>query len=296
MIFQRSGSSPTTFVPSNATAYTVGTIYGDGKLAANIASSSLTTATISGLTANTQYSYTIVPYSWDGTNATTYNYYTSTNNTATATTSALTTPSAPTITGITAGNRQLSVAFTAPGSNGGSAITNFKYSIDGGSTFTAVSPSQTTSPIVISGLTNGTTYQVQIRAVNAQGDGTASNTLSGTPALTYCTSTGTSSASSTYFTSFSTTGGSTNITNNSSGYSSNGYGNFSGSQNVSQLQGNSVSYSTTIFGVSGLVGVGIWVDWNQNGVFTDAGESVYNTNGSYTSTSPLAVSQYLIQL
>lgn len=96
----------------------------------------------------------------------------------------LTTPSAPTITGITPGNGQLSVAFTAPSSNGGSALTNYKYSTDGGSTFTAVSPAATTSPIIITGLTNGTSYNVQIRAVNAQGDGTATATTAATPYTT----------------------------------------------------------------------------------------------------------------
>lgn len=42
-----------------------------------------------------------------------------------------TAPTAPTITTITPGNGQLSVAFTA-GSDGGSAITNYKYSTNGG--------------------------------------------------------------------------------------------------------------------------------------------------------------------
>ncbi|MHB9119156.1 MAG: beta strand repeat-containing protein, partial [Burkholderiales bacterium] len=50
-----------------------------------------------------------------------------------------------------------------------------------GSTFTAVSPASTASPIVITGLTNGTTYSVQIKAVNANGDGTATATTTGTP-------------------------------------------------------------------------------------------------------------------
>ncbi len=89
-------------------------------------------------------------------------------------------PSAPTITAITAGNAQLSVAFTA-GAAGSSAITNFKYSTDGGSNFTACSPTQTTSPIVITGLGNGTTYNVQIKAVSAYSDGTATASTSATP-------------------------------------------------------------------------------------------------------------------
>ncbi len=94
-----------------------------------------------------------------------------------------TAPAAPTITGITPGDQQLSVAFTA-GSTGGSAITNYKYSTDGGSNFTDVSPAATTSPILITGLTNGTAYNLQIKAVNAIGDGTATASTSGTPRTT----------------------------------------------------------------------------------------------------------------
>ncbi|MCX6876839.1 MAG: fibronectin type III domain-containing protein, partial [Verrucomicrobia bacterium] len=93
-----------------------------------------------------------------------------------------TTASAPTITGITPGDGTLSVDFTAPGSDGGSAITNYMVSTDDGATFTAVSPAATTSPILISGLTNGTTYQVKILAVNSVGDGAASDSVPGTPA------------------------------------------------------------------------------------------------------------------
>lgn len=104
------------------------------------------------------------------------------SGTATASTAATpyTNPAAPTINSITAGNTQLSVAFTA-GNNGGSTITNYKYSTNGGSSFTACSPSQTTSPILINGLTNGTSYDIQILAVNIAGDGTASTTTSATP-------------------------------------------------------------------------------------------------------------------
>ena len=91
-----------------------------------------------------------------------------------------TAPSAPTINSIISGNGQLSVAFTA-GANGGSAITNYNYSTDGGSNFTACSPVQTTSPIVITGLTNGTSYDVQIKAVNAIGIGTATSSTAAIP-------------------------------------------------------------------------------------------------------------------
>lgn len=86
---------------------------------------------------------------------------------------------APTIGSITAGNAQLSVPFTAPSSNGGGVITNYKYSTDNGSTW--VSAASTTSPIVITGLTNGTAYNVKLLAVNSAGDGTASAGASATP-------------------------------------------------------------------------------------------------------------------
>lgn len=95
----------------------------------------------------------------------------------------ITAPGAPSITAITPGNGQLSVAFTAPSSNGGATITNYQYSVDG-STYTAVSPAQTTSPIVITGLTNGTSYPVTLKAVNSAGAGTASSSVNATPRTT----------------------------------------------------------------------------------------------------------------
>lgn len=90
-------------------------------------------------------------------------------------------PGAPVISAITAGNGQLSVAFTAPGSDGGAAITNYDYSIDDGVTWVTPSTPSTSSPIVIIGLENATSYQVKIRARNSVGGGTGSNSVSGTP-------------------------------------------------------------------------------------------------------------------
>lgn len=105
------------------------------------------------------------------------------NDTATLTTQPGTTPSAPTITASTAGNTQLSIAFTAPSSNGGRTITGYEYSINGGSSWAATNAG-TTSPRLITGLTNGTNYTVLLRAVNAFGGGTASNSFNDTATLT----------------------------------------------------------------------------------------------------------------
>ena len=88
-------------------------------------------------------------------------------------------PDAPTSLSATAGNGEVSIAFTA-GSNGNSAITNYKYSTNGTS-YTALSPADTTSPVTISGLTNGTSYTIYLKAVNAIGDSVASSSVSSTP-------------------------------------------------------------------------------------------------------------------
>ena len=96
-------------------------------------------------------------------------------------------PSRPT-TAITAtaGDGSASVAFT-PGSNGGSAITNYKYSINGGATYIALSPASATSPITIPGLTNGVLTTIYLKAVNANGDSTSARTITVTPASTTTT-------------------------------------------------------------------------------------------------------------
>ena len=89
-----------------------------------------------------------------------------------------TVPSAPTLVSIAPTDSELDVSFTA-GSSGSSAITAYQYSLDGGSTW--LTATGTSSPIAITGLTNGVSYTVILRAVNSVGAGAASSSLSGTP-------------------------------------------------------------------------------------------------------------------
>jgi hypothetical protein len=90
-------------------------------------------------------------------------------NTLTVNSSA-TVPGAPTIGTATAGNGQAVVSFTAPASNGGSPITSYSAtSSPGGFTGTG-----TTSPITVTGLSNGTGYTFTVTATNAVGTGPAS--------------------------------------------------------------------------------------------------------------------------
>ncbi|KVX02525.1 Ig-like domain-containing protein [Shewanella frigidimarina] len=82
----------------------------------------------------------------------------------------VTVPGAPTIGTATAGNSQASITFSAPASNGGSAITGYTVTASSGG-FTGTG---TSSPIVVTGLTNSTAYTFTVTATNAVGTGSAS--------------------------------------------------------------------------------------------------------------------------
>jgi hypothetical protein len=83
-------------------------------------------------------------------------------------------PGAPTIGAVTGGNAQASVSFTAPVSNGGNAITGYTVtSAPGGITATGAA-----SPIIVSGLANGTVYTFTVTATNAVGTSVASTASS----------------------------------------------------------------------------------------------------------------------
>ncbi|WP_300566014.1 GEVED domain-containing protein [Flavobacterium sp.] len=144
---------------------------------------------------------------------------------------------------------------------------------DGNTSFTAT------------GLTTSTPYYVFVFAFNQVCTGGPAYNLTSplngpmtTLAGSYCSAT--SSSSSNYISSFSTTGGTANITNNSSGYSATGYGNFT-PMIVSQSPYGTVNYSFTLTG--GASGVNIWIDWNNDYDFDDAGEKVYGSNGYVSS-------------
>lgn len=90
----------------------------------------------------------------------------STSNSATVQASA-TVPGAPTIGTATGGNASASVTFTAPASNGGAAITGYTVTSTPGS----LTGSGASSPISVTGLTNGTSYTFVVKAQNPVGFG-----------------------------------------------------------------------------------------------------------------------------
>ena len=95
-----------------------------------------------------------------------------------------TTAAAPTSVQGTSGNGQVSLVWTAPVSNGGAAITDYavEYSGDGGNTWSAFADgTSTATSATVTGLTNGTAYVFQVRAVNAAGLGAFGQSAAVTP-------------------------------------------------------------------------------------------------------------------
>ena len=95
------------------------------------------------------------------------------NSGNTHTVNIITAPGAPTIGTATPGDGQASVTFSAPASNGGSAITGYTVTSNPGG-ITAGGNGFTTSPIIVTGLTNGTSYTFTVQATNAVGTSTPS--------------------------------------------------------------------------------------------------------------------------
>jgi len=88
-----------------------------------------------------------------------------------------TVPSAPTIGTAAPGARSATVRWTAPTSNGGSAITGYRVLVYSGTSsllLKTVSASATATSLRVTGLLPGLRYSFTVRAVNAVGTGPAS--------------------------------------------------------------------------------------------------------------------------
>ena len=92
-----------------------------------------------------------------------------------------TTASPPTITRVSGGiaSGQLEVQYTPPVTDGGSPITGYEVSIDGGTTWWPCVG--TSGTCTLTNLANGTRYSVSLRAVNAVGAGAVSIPDTGVP-------------------------------------------------------------------------------------------------------------------
>ena len=135
--------------------------------------SATTIETVTGLTNGTSYTFRVTAVNSGGTASSVSRAVTPTG-----------TPSRPLNLSYAAGAGFVDVSFTAPENNGGFKITNYSYSIDNGSTWITHAPQSTISPLRITGLTDGTTYQIKLKAINPSGAGAESLAVSAKPGIT----------------------------------------------------------------------------------------------------------------
>jgi len=154
------GAASVAFTPGTVLGRTYTAISSPGSYTATASESPIV---VTGLQSSTQYTYTVTS---------TNNYGTSSASSASSSVTATTVPQAPTIGTATAGDASATVTYTA-GATGGSAVTTYTAtSSPGGFTGTG------SSPITVSGLTNGTSYTFTVTATNANGTSLASSATS----------------------------------------------------------------------------------------------------------------------
>lgn len=238
-------------------------VYKDGVL---LASTTATTYAVTGLVASTSYVFTVKAKDAAGNVSSASNAVT-----VTTLTPDTTAPTAPTLTasGTTASTTNLSWT----GATDNVAVTG--YDVYQGATLKA---SVTTTSYAVTGLTASTAYTFSVKAKDAAGNvSAASNTVSVTTlanTVTYCASQGNITTDERISKVVFGT-----ISNTSTGTA--GYENFTAlSTNVVRGTANTITitplWTSTVYSE----GYAVWIDYNQNGVFTDAGELVYSRAAS----------------
>jgi hypothetical protein len=155
------GSASIAFTPGTFLGKTYTVTSSPGSFTASGSSSPVV---VTGLQSSTQYTYTVVASN---------NYGTASASSASSAVTATTVPQAPSITSVTGGNAQVSVAFSA-NATGGSSITGYTITSSPGN----ITANGSSSPIVVTGLTNDTSYTFTATATNANGTSAASSASS----------------------------------------------------------------------------------------------------------------------
>ncbi len=228
------------------------------------------TYAVTGLTAGTSYAFNVLAKDAAG-NTTSSNVVNVTTATPDTTAPSVVVLSA---SGTTATTTNL--AWTAATDNVG--VTG--YEVYQGATLRAT---VTTLTYAVTGLTASTAYTFSVKAKDAAGNASTSNTVSVTtltPSITYCTSQGTSTTSDRISKVVLGT-----INNTSTGTA--GYENFT-AISTNLVRGVSNAFTITPFRSSSTrkEAYRIWIDYNNDGDFLDTGEQVYNRTAiSATSVS-----------
>ena len=133
-----------------------------------------TTYVVTQLTNGTPYAFRVAATNAIGTGP----YSSSTGNVIPRTVAG-----APTALTATPGNAQIALSWTAPASNGGATITDYRIQVsaNGGAYTTITRAASTTTSYTAASLTNGTAYVYRVSAVNSEGVGTHVQSSSATP-------------------------------------------------------------------------------------------------------------------
>ncbi len=149
----------------------------------------------------------------------------------------------------------------------------------------------------VTGLSSGGTYYYRVRAIGVCGTSASSNVITcSTVSLSYCIPTA-PATTTTSVNSFSTTGGITNISNLNTGFTAGGYASYT-AQSCSQYPSSAINYSITsnrTDTTDQTFYYYIWIDWNSDGDFADAGETILATTtyqpGPFTGTFVIPAAQ-----
>ena len=160
-------SAPSFVGGSPITGYTV-TSSPDSKT--STVGGSLRTAVVSGLKAGTSYTFTVK--ATNGAGASTASAASSSITLVAGVTVTVTAPSSPLDVQATAGDKQATVTWSAPVSDGGAAIVQYSVISNPGAQTATVSSSTFTA--VVTGLTNGVSYTFTVTATNGVGPGASS--------------------------------------------------------------------------------------------------------------------------
>ncbi|MGX7666982.1 GEVED domain-containing protein [Flavobacterium pedocola] len=163
----------------------------------------------------------------------------------------------------------------------------------------------TNTSFSVSGLNSSTTYYFFVFSYNNSSCAgpvyltTTPLTGNATTGIAYCTPVTTSTLD--YISNFTTTGGFSNFSHSSASSQPAGYGDFYTTYSASQAAGASLNFSETYVG--GSHGFNIWVDWNNDGDFADAGEKVFGSaaiagghSGSFTVPGGTPIGDYRMRI
>lgn len=230
-----------------------------------LGSTTSTTYAVTGLTASTPYTFTVRAKDAAGNNSVDSN---TVNITTLAPAADTTAPTAPTLTA--SGTTQTTTNLSWSGATDNVGVTGYDVLRNG----VVIGSTTTATTFAVTGLTASTTYTFNVRAKDAAGNvSTNSNTVSVTTSavatVTYCTS----SATNTNDERIGRVQLGT-INNPSTGTA--GYENFTAiSTNLARSTANTITITPTWTSTVYAEGYAVYIDYNQNGVFTDAGETVY---------------------